>query len=68
VLAFSIIENGHILAFLVETITRSKICSCLPSVLLKMVVQAILDKNGACVAIDHRIEARTPDPTYVSLP
>jgi hypothetical protein len=27
----------------------------------------IFDKNGGCVAIDHRPEARTPHPTYVSL-
>jgi hypothetical protein len=33
-----------------------------------MGVDAIFDKNGGCVAIDHRPEARTPDPTYVSLP
>jgi hypothetical protein len=26
------------------------------------------DKNGGCVAIDRRPEARTPHPTYVSLP
>jgi hypothetical protein len=26
---------------------------------------AIFDKNGSCVAIDHRPEARTPHPTYV---
>jgi hypothetical protein len=25
------------------------------------------DKNGGCVAIDHRPEARTPQLTYVSL-
>jgi hypothetical protein len=25
-------------------------------------------KNGGCVAIDHRPEARTPRSTYVSLP
>jgi hypothetical protein len=25
-------------------------------------------KNRGCVAIDHRIEACTPHPTYVSLP
>jgi hypothetical protein len=25
-------------------------------------------KNGGCVAIDHRPEARKPHPTYVSLP
>jgi hypothetical protein len=37
-------------------------------VLFKMGVHAIFDKNGGCVAIDHRPEARTPDPTYVSLP
>src|SRR5688572_9396537 len=29
---------------------------------------AIFDKNGGCVAIDHRPEAHTPHPTYVSLP
>jgi hypothetical protein len=29
---------------------------------------AIFDKNRGCVAIDHRPEARTPHPTYVSLP
>jgi hypothetical protein len=33
-----------------------------------MVVHAIFDNNGSCVAIDHRLEAHTPDPTYVSLP
>jgi hypothetical protein len=32
-----------------------------------MVVNAIFDKNGGCVAIDHRLEAHTPQPTYVSL-
>jgi hypothetical protein len=25
---------------------------------------AIFDKNGGCVAIDHRPEARTPHPTF----
>jgi hypothetical protein len=29
---------------------------------------AIFDKNGGCVAIDHRPEARTLHPTYVFLP
>jgi hypothetical protein len=29
---------------------------------------AIFIKNGGCVAIYHRPEARTPHPTYVSLP
>jgi hypothetical protein len=29
---------------------------------------AIFDKNGGYVAIDHRLEAHTPHPTYVSLP
>jgi hypothetical protein len=32
-----------------------------------MVVHAIFDKNRRCVAIDHRLETRTPHPTYVSL-
>jgi hypothetical protein len=29
---------------------------------------AIIDKNGGCVAIDHRPEAHSRHPTYVSLP
>jgi hypothetical protein len=29
---------------------------------------AIFDKNGGCVAIEHRPEAHTPHPTHVSLP
>jgi hypothetical protein len=29
---------------------------------------AIFDRNGGCVAINHRPETRTPHPTYVSLP
>jgi hypothetical protein len=33
-----------------------------------MVVHAIFDKNRGCVAFDHQLEARTPHPTYVSLP
>jgi hypothetical protein len=33
-----------------------------------MVVNAIFDKNEGCVAIDHRPEAHTPHPTYVSFP
>jgi hypothetical protein len=33
-----------------------------------MLVLAILDKNGGCVAIDHLPEAHTPDPTFVSFP
>jgi hypothetical protein len=31
-----------------------------------MVVHAIFEKNGGCVAIDQRPEAHTPHPTYVS--
>src|SRR6187455_14737 len=31
-------------------------------------LMAIFIKNGGCVAIDHRPEAHTPHPTYVSLP
>jgi hypothetical protein len=57
----------HILGFLVETISWSKIHTCLPSVLLKRSFMAIFDKNGGCVAIDLRPEARTPHYTYVSL-
>jgi hypothetical protein len=44
----------------VETISWSKIRMCLPSVSLNMSFMAIFDKNGGCVAIDHRLEARTP--------
>jgi hypothetical protein len=33
-----------------------------------MIVHAIFDKNGGCVAIDDRPVTRTPHPTYVSLP
>jgi hypothetical protein len=29
---------------------------------------AIFDKNGGCMAFDHRPEARTPHPTYGSFP
>jgi hypothetical protein len=59
---------NHILGFLVEIISWLKIHRCYPSVLLKMIVHAIFDKNMGCVAIDHRREARTPLPTYISLP
>jgi hypothetical protein len=51
-----------ILGFLVETISWSKIRRGYPSVLLKMVVHAIFDKNVGFVAINHRLEARTPHP------
>jgi hypothetical protein len=33
-----------------------------------MVVHVIFHKSVGCVAIDHRPEARTLDPTYVSWP
>jgi hypothetical protein len=35
---------------------------------LKIVIHAIFDENRGCVAFDHQPEARTPHPTYVSLP
>jgi hypothetical protein len=35
---------------------------------LKWSFMAIFDKNEGYVAIDHRPEAHTPHPTYVSLP
>jgi hypothetical protein len=31
-------------------------------------IMAIFNKNGGCVAINHRPEVHTPHPTYVSLP
>jgi hypothetical protein len=46
----------------------AKNCRCYPSVLLKMVVHAIFNKNRGCVAFNHRPKARTPHPTYVLLP
>jgi hypothetical protein len=46
----------------------AKNCRCYPSILLKMVVHAIFNKNRGCVAINHRPKARTPHPTYVLLP
>jgi hypothetical protein len=58
----------QILGFLVETSSWSKIRRCLPSVLLKMVVHAIFNKNRCWMAFDRQPEARTPLPTYVSLP
>jgi hypothetical protein len=57
----------HILGFLVETISLSKIRRC-PSVLLKVAVYGYFRQNGGCLAIDHLPEADTPHPTYVSLP
>jgi hypothetical protein len=40
---------GHILGFLVDTISWSKICRCWPSVLLKMVVHGYFrQKWGLC--------------------
>jgi hypothetical protein len=62
VLAFIIIENGRSCYF------QQKWGLCYPSILLKMVVDVILTKNKGCVAIEHRPEAHTPHPTYVSLP
>jgi hypothetical protein len=56
----------HILGFLVESISWSKIHRCLSLLLLKVVVHNIFDKNGGYVAINRRPEPRTPDTTYVS--
>src|SRR6187455_1798075 len=58
----------YILGFLVENISWLKTRTCYPSVLLKMVIHGYFRQNRGCVAIDHRPEARTPHPTYVSLP
>jgi hypothetical protein len=59
---------GHILWFLVETISWSNIHRCYLRHYWKCSFVAIFDKNGGCVAIEHWSEARTPHPTYVSLP
>jgi hypothetical protein len=58
----------HILGFMVETIFGQKSVSVSLQCHWKWSFMAIFDKNGGCVAIDHRPETRTPHPTYVSLP
>jgi hypothetical protein len=52
----------HILGFLVETICWSKIRRCYPSILFKMVIHAIFEKNRGWVAmiIDQRLVHLTP--------
>jgi hypothetical protein len=47
------VKNPYVLAFRIIENGRSWLFST---------------KNGGCVAIDHRPEARTTHPTYVSLP
>jgi hypothetical protein len=47
-----LVKNSYVLAFGIIENGRSWLFS----------------KNGGCVAIDNRPEARTPHPTYVSLP
>jgi hypothetical protein len=37
-------------------------------ILLKMVVHGYFRQKWCCVAINHRLEARTPHPTFLSLP
>jgi hypothetical protein len=59
---------GHILGFLVETISWLKSIGVNLRYYLKRLFMAIFDKNGGCLIIDHRPEASTPHPTYVSLP
>jgi hypothetical protein len=56
----------HIFGFLVESISWSKIC--ILWYYWKWPFMAIFGKNEGCVAIDHRLEARTPHPAYVSMP
>jgi hypothetical protein len=45
--------NDQRLVHLTPHISWSKIRRCYPSVLLKMVVHAIFEINGGCVAIDQ---------------
>jgi hypothetical protein len=52
----------------VETISWSKIRTCQPSILLKMVIHGYFRQKWGLCGIDHRPEARKPHPTYVSLP
>jgi hypothetical protein len=59
---------GHILGFLVETIFDQKSVGVSLRYYRKWLFMAIFVKNRGCVAIDHRLEARTPHPTNVSLP
>jgi hypothetical protein len=47
-----LVKNSYVLAFSI----------------IEMIVHGYFRQNGDCVAIDHRPEARTPHPTYVSLP
>jgi hypothetical protein len=47
-----LVKNSYVLAF--GIIENGRSC--------------LFSTNGGCVAIDHRPEARTPHPTYVSLP
>jgi hypothetical protein len=82
VLAFSIIENGRSWKFSTKmgvvwplifdrgSYTSLHICFLAIDHILGFMVEtiSIFDKNGGCVAIEHRLEARTPHPTYVSLP
>jgi hypothetical protein len=57
----------QILGIMVETIFGQKFVGVSLQCHWKWPFIAIFDKNGGCVAIDHRPEARTPHPTYVSL-
>jgi hypothetical protein len=50
---YFMVKNPYVLAFRIIENGRSWLFST---------------KNGGCVAIDHRPEARTTHPTYVSLP
>jgi hypothetical protein len=46
-----LVKNSYVLAFSI----------------IEKVVHGYFRQNGGCVAINHRPEARTPHPTYVSL-
>jgi hypothetical protein len=58
---------GHILGFLVETISSSKICRSAYGI-IENGRSWLFSRKMGCVAIDHRPDARTPHPTYISLP
>jgi hypothetical protein len=58
----------QILGFLVETVSWSKSIGVSLLYYWKWSFMAIFGKNEGCVAIDHRLEAPTHHPTYVSLP
>jgi hypothetical protein len=59
---------GHILRFLWRPFLGQKSEGVILRYYWKWSFMVIFDKNGGCVANDHWPEARSPHPTYISLP